>query len=145
MEKLFSGTMTSYIKCVHVNCEVAETETFYGQCVSSQSLTARIRPCTADLSLDVEGMKTLRDSLCKYVAVEAVDEYVAGRHGPQVAVKGISFSWLPPVLHMQLKHSRYDFVQDRMVKVSLCNFSLSYVVFKFLCASLILVTSTLPR
>jgi ubiquitin carboxyl-terminal hydrolase 7 len=88
-----------------------------------------------DIQLEVEGMKSLRDSLCEYVAVDNLDEdnkYLAGNYGLQVAVEGAIFSFLPPVLHIQLKRFKYDDVQDCMVKVSIF-MSLSHpVVFHIL-------------
>lgn len=75
---------------------------------------------SADLQLNVKGMKNLYDSFRDYVAVETLDgenKYQAEGYGLQDAKKGIIFQSFPPVLHLQLKRFEYDVQRDAMVKV----------------------------
>jgi ubiquitin carboxyl-terminal hydrolase 7 len=76
-----------------------------------------------DIQLPVDGMRTLRDSFCEFVAVQPLhgNLYPTGRYGLQEVVTGIIFSLLPPVLQLQLKRFKYDPVRNRMVKVGLCS------------------------
>jgi len=73
----------------------------------------------ADISLNVNGMKTLCDSFREYVAVTTLDgenKCQARGFGPQDARKGVIFLSLPPVLHLRLKRYKYDMQSDAMVK-----------------------------
>ncbi len=75
-----------------------------------------------DIQLNVKGKKDLYESFKDYIAVEMLDgdnKYHAENHGLQDAKKGVIFTKLPPVLHLQLKRFEYDFDRDAMVKVGL--------------------------
>lgn len=69
----------------------------------------------------------MHESFKVYVEVETLDgdnKYDAGSHGLQPAEKGVIFTRLPPVLHLQLMRFQYDPMQDANVKVndrSACN------------------------
>lgn len=74
-----------------------------------------------DLQLNVKGFSTLRDSFKEFCAEEVLDgdnKYMAEGHGLQAAKKGIVFTHLPPVLHIQLKRFEYDFMREMMVKIN---------------------------
>ncbi|KAJ1673860.1 ubiquitin-specific protease ubp15, partial [Spiromyces aspiralis] len=101
--KLFLGKMKSYIRCLNVDFESSRIEDYY------------------DISLNVKGCKTLRDSFEDYCQVETLEgenKYHAEGHGLQDAKKGMAFMSFPPVLHLQLKRFEYDFMYDRMVKIN---------------------------
>ncbi|KAJ2597215.1 ubiquitin-specific protease ubp15 [Coemansia sp. RSA 1721] len=101
--KLFEGKMKSYIRCVNVNYESSRVENYY------------------DISLNVKGCKTLRDSFSNYCEVETLDgenKYQAEGYGLQDARKGVIFESFPPVLQLQLKRFEYDFMRDAMVKIN---------------------------
>ncbi|KAH7107494.1 cysteine proteinase [Auriculariales sp. MPI-PUGE-AT-0066] len=101
--KLFVGKMKSYVKCIDVDFESSRVEDFN------------------DISLNVKGMKTLRESFLDYISVETLDgdnKYQAEGHGLQDAKKGIVFESFPPVLHLQLKRFEYDMQRDTMVKIN---------------------------
>ena len=75
---------------------------------------------SADIMLDVKGMKNLYESFRDYVAIEMLDgknKYPAGGFGLQDAKKGIIFETFPPVLHLQLNRSEYDIQRGSLVKV----------------------------
>lgn len=79
---------------------------------------------SADLQLNVKGMKNLLESFRDYVAVETLEgenKYQAEGYGLQEAKKGIIFQSFPPVLHLQLKRFEYDIQRDAMVKVGVRN------------------------
>ncbi|KAJ1900521.1 ubiquitin-specific protease ubp15 [Kickxella alabastrina] len=100
---LFEGKMKSYIRCVNVNYESSRVENYY------------------DISLNVKGCSTLRDSFANYCEVEMLDgenKYQAEGHGLQDARKGVIFESFPPVLQLQLKRFEYDFMRDAMVKIN---------------------------
>lgn len=46
------------------------------------------------------------------------NQYRAEGHGLQDARKGVIFTKLPPVLHLQLKRFEYDFMIDDYSKVN---------------------------
>eukprot|EP00002_Diphylleia_rotans_P005918 TRINITY_DN1515_c0_g1_i1.p1 TRINITY_DN1515_c0_g1~~TRINITY_DN1515_c0_g1_i1.p1 ORF type:complete len:1071 (-),score=238.11 TRINITY_DN1515_c0_g1_i1:366-3578(-) len=99
---LFEGKTQNYIKCVNVDYESKREESFY------------------DLSLNVKGCKDIYESFEKYVEEEMLEgdnKYHAEGHGLQDAKKGVRFTKLPPVLHLQLKRFEYDPYRDAMVKV----------------------------
>jgi hypothetical protein len=82
--------------------------------------------CTADVQLDIKdpqgrALKTLQESFKAYVAPRKMDDnkkYYAGEiHGLQDATKGTVFMEFPPVLHVHLKRSEYNFQKDKQVKV----------------------------
>ncbi|KAJ2379635.1 ubiquitin-specific protease ubp15 [Coemansia sp. RSA 2607] len=101
--KLFEGKMKSFIRCVNVDFESSRVENYY------------------DISLNVKGCKTLRDSFANYCEVETLDgenKYMAEGHGLQDARKGVIFESFPPVLQLQLKRFEYDFMRDAMVKIN---------------------------
>ncbi|PWA00372.1 hypothetical protein BB558_003575 [Smittium angustum] len=101
--KLFEGKMKSYIECVNVNYESSRIENYY------------------DISLNVKGCKTLRDSFVDYCQVETLEgdnKYMAEGYGLQEAKKGVIFESFPPVLHLHLKRFEYDFAYDNMVKIN---------------------------
>ncbi|KAJ2719750.1 ubiquitin-specific protease ubp15 [Coemansia sp. Benny D115] len=103
LAKLFGGTMKSYIRCVNIDYESSRKESFY------------------DISLNVKGCKTLRDSFVNYCEVEMLDgenKYQAEGHGLQDARKGVIFESFPPVLQLQLKRFEYDYRRDAMVKIN---------------------------
>lgn len=63
----------------------------------------------------------MQESFATYVATEELDgenKYDAGPHGLQPAEKGIIFTHLPPVLHLQLMRFTYDPLADANVKVN---------------------------
>ena len=101
--KLFLGKMKSYIRCLNVDFESSRIEDYY------------------DISLNVKGCKTLRDSFVNYCQVETLkgeNKYMAEGYGLQDAKKGMDFMSFPPVLHLQLKRFEYDFMYDRMIKIN---------------------------
>ena len=73
-----------------------------------------------DLELDVQGIKTLYDSLRHYVTMVTLDgenKYWVEGFGLQDAWRGITFQSFPPVLHLQLNRYKYDMQFDTSVKV----------------------------
>ncbi|KAJ1959592.1 ubiquitin-specific protease ubp15, partial [Dipsacomyces acuminosporus] len=101
--RLFEGKMKSYIRCVNVKYESSRVENYY------------------DISLNVKGCATLRDSFANYCEVEMLDgenKYQAEGYGLQDARKGVIFESFPPVLQLQLKRFEYDFMRDAMVKIN---------------------------
>ncbi|KAJ2258033.1 ubiquitin-specific protease ubp15 [Coemansia sp. RSA 454] len=101
--RLFEGKMKSYIRCVDVEYESSRVENYY------------------DISLNVKGCATLRDSFANYCEVETLDgenKYQAEGFGLQAARKGVIFESFPPVLQLQLKRFEYDFQRDAMVKIN---------------------------
>ncbi|KAJ1742827.1 ubiquitin-specific protease ubp15 [Coemansia sp. RSA 989] len=103
MARLFEGKMKSYIRCVNVDYESSRVENYY------------------DISLNVKGCATLRDSFANYCEVEMLDgenKYQAEGFGLQDARKGVIFESFPPVLQLQLKRFEYDFQRDAMVKIN---------------------------
>ncbi|KAJ2016844.1 ubiquitin-specific protease ubp15 [Coemansia sp. S3946] len=101
--KLFEGKMKSYIRCVNVDYESSRVENYY------------------DISLNVKGCNTLRDSFANYCEVETLNgenKYQAEGFGLQDAKKGVIFESFPPVLQLQLKRFEYDFRRDAMVKIN---------------------------
>ena len=68
-----------------------------------------------DFTLETDGIFTLRDSL---------SHHVFEKHN--------TIDQLPPVLHMQLKRSRYDLKKDRVEKVCVFIFTYSfyYIIFE---------------
>jgi ubiquitin carboxyl-terminal hydrolase 7 len=66
-------------------------------------------------------MGDLEKSFQEYIKVEMLDndnKYDAGEHGLQPAEKGVIFTRLPPVLHLQLMRFQYDHIADANVKVN---------------------------
>lgn len=103
LEELFMGKYKSYIRCVNVDYESSRVEPY------------------CDISLDVRGCATLRDSFAKYCEVETMDgenKYQAEGFGLQDARKGLIFEFFPPVLHLHLKRFEYDFMRNSMVKIN---------------------------
>ncbi|KAI8821452.1 ubiquitin carboxyl-terminal hydrolase 5 [Fimicolochytrium jonesii] len=103
ISRLFVGKMKSFITCINVPYESSRMEDFY------------------DIQLNVKGCKNLIESFNDYVAVETLDgdnKYQAEGYGLQDAKKGVIFTALPPVLHLQLKRFEYDFQRDAMVKIN---------------------------
>ncbi|OLY81131.1 Ubiquitin carboxyl-terminal hydrolase 21 [Smittium mucronatum] len=101
--RLFEGKMKSYIECINVDFESSRVENYY------------------DISLNVKGCKTLRDSFVDYCQVETLDgdnKYMAEGYGLQAAKKGVIFESFPPVLQLHLKRFEYDFTYDNMVKIN---------------------------
>ncbi|KAJ2612663.1 ubiquitin-specific protease ubp15 [Coemansia sp. RSA 1365] len=101
--RLFEGKMKSYIRCVNVDYESSRVENYY------------------DISLNVKGCATLRDSFANYCEVETLEgenKYQAEGYGLQDARKGVIFESFPPVLQLQLKRFEYDFMRDAMVKIN---------------------------
>lgn len=109
--------MKSFIKCVDVNYESSREETFYDVQLNVKvvDLDCRIHLCSA-----LKGKRDLFGSFEDYVTLEMLDgenRYQSGKYGLQDAKKGVIFTQLPPVLHLQLKRFEYDFERDAMVKV----------------------------
>ncbi|CAM9545744.1 unnamed protein product, partial [Ectocarpus sp. 13 AM-2016] len=104
IQRLFEGTIRSYIQCVDVDFTSARVETYY------------------DIQLDVKGCKDIHESFAKYVEEEVLDgdnKYDAGeQHGRQVAKKGVRFLRFPPVLNVHLKRFEYEMTTGTMVKVN---------------------------
>ncbi|KAJ2545053.1 ubiquitin-specific protease ubp15, partial [Coemansia sp. RSA 1933] len=101
--KLFESRTKSYIRCVNVDYESSRIENHY------------------DISLDVKGCATLRDSFAKYCEVEMLDgenKYQAEGYGLQDARKGVIFESFPPVLHLHLKRFDYDYTRDATIKIN---------------------------
>jgi len=100
---LFMGTMKSYITCTNVDYESSRQEDFY------------------DIQLKVKGIPDLVSSFKDYTEVEMLEgenKYAAEGHGLQDAKKGIIFTKLPKVLHLQLRRFEYDMDLDESVKVN---------------------------
>jgi ubiquitin carboxyl-terminal hydrolase 7 len=75
---------------------------------------------SSDISLNVKGVKDLRESFQNYVLEETLDgdnKYHTEDFGLQDAKKGISFVSFPPILHLHLKRFEYDGQRDAIVKV----------------------------
>ncbi|XP_033118944.1 ubiquitin carboxyl-terminal hydrolase 7-like [Anneissia japonica] len=103
MPKLFEGRMSSYIMCKHVDYVSTRIESFY------------------DIQMNIKGMKDVYESFHDYIAkenMEGENKYDAGEYGLQEAVKGVLFSLLPPVLHLQLMRFQYDPHTDSNVKIN---------------------------
>lgn len=118
--KLFVGKMKSYIKCIDVDYESARTEDFYGNYPAFECDPLPADTNSADIQLNVKGMKNLQESFRDYIAVETLEgenKYQAEGLGLQDAKKGVIFQSFPPVLHIQLKRFEYDIQRDAMVKV----------------------------
>ncbi|KAJ2158993.1 ubiquitin-specific protease ubp15 [Coemansia sp. RSA 552] len=101
--RMFEGKMKSYIRCVDVEFESSRVENYY------------------DISLNVKGCATLRDSFANYCEVETLDgenKYQAEGFGLQAARKGVIFESFPQVLQLQLKRFEYDFRRDAMIKIN---------------------------
>ncbi|CAN3475729.1 ubiquitin carboxyl-terminal hydrolase 15 [Diutina catenulata] len=102
LSAVFCGKMRSYIRCVNVAYESARSEEFW------------------DIQLNVQGFATLAESFQNYIEVEKLEgenKYHANEHGYQDADKGVVFESFPPVLHLQLKRFKYDFLVDDQVKI----------------------------
>ncbi|TPX74778.1 hypothetical protein CcCBS67573_g03936 [Chytriomyces confervae] len=103
ISSLFVGKYKSYIKCIDVDYESARSEDFY------------------DVQLNVKGNKNVTDSFKDYISVETLDgenKYHAEGYGLQDAKKGVVFTFLPPVLFLQLKRFEFDMEHGRMVKIN---------------------------
>jgi len=99
VNRLFSGKVSSFIRCLHVDYESRRLEDFY------------------DIQLDVKGCKNVYESFRKYTEREILsgdNQYDAEKLGKQDAEKGIIFQSFPPVLTIHLK--RFDFDYERMVR-----------------------------
>jgi ubiquitin carboxyl-terminal hydrolase 7 len=95
--------MKSFIKCVDVDFESSRIEDFY------------------DIQLNVKNCKDLVASFADYCTTETLEgenAYQAEGLGLQKARKGVIFTELPPVLHLQLKRFEYDMERDMMVKIN---------------------------
>lgn len=103
VNRLFEGKTRSYVKCVNIDYESSRQETFQ------------------DLTVTVEGCKTLHDSLKKFVEVEMLDgdnQYHAEGHGKQDAKKGVYISSLPPVFTIHMMRFGYDWQTDTTRKIN---------------------------
>eukprot|EP00945_MAST-04E_sp_MAST-4E-sp1_P002515 g2515.t1 len=104
ISKLLQGSTMNYIKCVNVDYNSSRTEEFF------------------DVQLDVKGCCNIHESFKKYVAEEMLEgdnQYDAGTtYGKQDAKKGVLFTSMPPILHLQLKRFEYNFQTDRMWKIN---------------------------
>ncbi len=103
IQRLFSGKMKSYIKCIDIDFESARSEDFY------------------DIQLNVKNLRGLEDSFKDYIQVERLEgenKYNAEGFGLQDAHKGVIFESFPPVLHLQLKRFEYDMMRDQNVKIN---------------------------
>lgn len=100
---VFVGKMKLYIKCINVPYELLRIEDFW------------------DIQLNVEGLPTLESLFQNYVEIEMLEgenKYQANEeYGYQDAKKGVVFEQFPPVLHLQLKRFKYDFIVDDLVKI----------------------------
>ncbi|MCH0629788.1 hypothetical protein JNB11_07425 [Kocuria palustris] len=100
---IFVGKMKLYIKCINVPYELLRIEDFW------------------DIQLNVEGLPNLESLFKNYVEIEMLEgenKYQANEeYGYQDAKKGVVFEQFPPVLHLQLKRFKYDFVVDDLVKI----------------------------
>ncbi|ORY78391.1 putative ubiquitin carboxyl-terminal hydrolase 5 [Leucosporidium creatinivorum] len=103
IQRLFSGSTKSYLKCINVDFESTRSEPYY------------------DIQLNVKGLNNVEESFKDYVAVEMMEgenKYRAEEHGLQDAKKGVVFESFPPVLHLQLKRFEYDFQRDQNIKIN---------------------------
>lgn len=101
--KLLKGSMKSFIRCLDIPYESSREEEFY------------------DLQLSVKGLPDLEASFKDYISVETLDgdnKYSVDGKGLQRANKGVSFSKLPPLLHLHLRRFAYDFETDAMAKIN---------------------------
>ena len=74
-----------------------------------------------DLHLDIQGCKTVYQSLDKFTEAEVLDgdnKLSVPDHGLQDVRKGISFEQLPPVVFLHLKRFAYDFNRNREIKLN---------------------------
>ncbi|VDN36861.1 unnamed protein product, partial [Dibothriocephalus latus] len=103
ISKLFGGKMSHYIKCTQVEYESRREESFI------------------DIVLKVRGNKDIYAAFRDYLEVEILtgdNKYNADTHGLQEAEKGVQFINFPPVLHLNLMRSEYDFQADGIVKIN---------------------------
>jgi ubiquitin carboxyl-terminal hydrolase 7 len=72
--------------------------------------------------LTVKGIKSLYEAFKEYVVIETMDGDnkidTGSPHGLQVGKKGVIFTELPPVLHLQLRRFEYDIEKDAMGKIN---------------------------
>ena len=121
IQKLFTGKMKRFTKCIDGDYESSWMEEFNGEDTRPRlpiELTDPIR--CVDIKLNIKGMKTLYDSFQDYVAVETLageSMYQAEGFGLQDARKGVTFQSFPPVLRLQLKHHEYNVQRGAVVKV----------------------------
>ncbi|XXQ38134.1 Ubiquitinyl hydrolase 1 [Plasmodiophora brassicae] len=101
--KLLEGKSEAYIQCINVDYKSTRVESFY------------------DLSLNVKGLRGLRESFMQYIETETLEganQYRAEGYGLQDAKKGVRFLSLPPVLFIHLKRFEYDPIHNTMVKLN---------------------------
>ncbi|XP_043700280.1 ubiquitin C-terminal hydrolase 12-like [Telopea speciosissima] len=102
IKQLFVGRQINRIECFNVNHTIDDEEHFYG------------------LRLDVKGCQDVHASFQKYLQVECLEGdkmYHSEQYGLQVANKRFLFLEFPPVLLLQLKRLKYDYLGDPMEKI----------------------------
>ena len=100
---LFRGEFVNYIRCKDVPYQSTRKEFFY------------------DLSMQVRGCASLLESFEKYVEPEEMtgsNQYKTDDYGPQDAIMGTEFAFLPSVLHLHLRRFEFDYATMRMAKVN---------------------------
>ncbi|KAK9170833.1 Ubiquitin carboxyl-terminal hydrolase family protein [Cryptosporidium meleagridis] len=103
IKALFEGEYENYIECLDVDCTSRRRENFY------------------DIQVDVEGVKSLEESLQRFVEEEILDGenlYEAEGFGKQRAKKGVRFQRFPPVVQFHLKRFQFNIQSMDMVKLN---------------------------
>ncbi|OII73582.1 uncharacterized protein cubi_03380 [Cryptosporidium ubiquitum] len=103
IKALFEGEYENYIECLDVDCTSRRRENFY------------------DIQVDVEGVKSLEESLQRFVEEEVLDGenlYEAEGFGKQRAKKGVRFQRFPPVVQFHLKRFQFNIQSMDMVKLN---------------------------
>ena len=101
-EQTFGGKLVSIIKCINVDYQSRNLETFHEILLSIQS-------------------GTMRASLEAYTELERIEGengLTVEGFGKQDILKGVKFQSLPPVLHFQLLRFVFDFSREMTVKLN---------------------------
>lgn len=102
-----TGEMKSYVRCTNIDYESAHDESFY----DIQLRVRNVRDCEFALVRRQQfahmRLSVVRKAFEMYITEDVLDgdnKYDAGPvHGMQDARKGIIFTKLPPVLHLQVR------------------------------------------
>ncbi|KAG5176375.1 hypothetical protein JKP88DRAFT_265408 [Tribonema minus] len=103
VETTFSGYLENYMDCINVPFSRNRPEPFY------------------DLSVEVEGLRNLKESLDQFTTPEELtgdNRWRTEPHGLQDARKGVRFISFPPFIQFHLKRFRYDMNTGDMGKVN---------------------------
>ncbi|CAG8515001.1 708_t:CDS:10, partial [Scutellospora calospora] len=98
INKLFVGTIKTYIKCDNVDYEYLYIEDYY------------------DIQFSVKESESIHDSFTRFTREESLEgdnKYDAERYGLQVAKKRVTFESFPPVLRIYLEYNASDVKSKR--------------------------------